>query len=198
MRRYKIIGLTGPSGAGKSAAAEVFRELGYEILDADGLSRMTLKRGSITLKMLQAAFGDDVADENGEPDRRLIAERAFADKQSTELLNQITHPSIYMFALAELKRLIDSGKTRIVFDAPTLLDSNGQFICDAVVSVIAEPEIRLQRIIARDKLTREQAEKRISAQHPDSFYIEQSDVVLYNNGDTQKLKDEIYRLFQEQ
>ena len=128
MRKYRIIGLTGPTGSGKSIAADIFRQLGFSVVNADELSRKSLRKGSVTLRILQAIFGNDIADSSGEPNRQLIAQRAFSSKENTKILNAVTHSQIYMLAMAEFKALTDSGAENIVFDAPTLLDGNGQFV----------------------------------------------------------------------
>lgn len=197
MRSFKIIGLIGPTGSGKTTAAEAFVRLGWSVIDADSLSRRTLVKDSLTLKMLQTVFGGDIADENGEPVRSLIAQRAFSSEENTKILNDITHPAIYMCALSEMKKLIDSGKKKIVFDAPTLLDCNGQLLCDEVVTVTADLGVRAERIIKRDKISREEAMARINAQPPSSFYEKNSDFVFYNNSDLQALYAQLLTAFGE-
>ncbi len=197
MRNYELIGLTGPSGSGKSTAAAVFRSSGYSVINADDLAREILVGGSITLRLLQETFGKDIVCENGEPNRRLIARRAFSSPNNTRLLNEITHPQIYMLVLKELKRLTDLGVRKVVFDAPALFESNGQLICDRVISVIASPEVRLHRITERDEITEEEAKQRMFAQRPDSYYISQSDRVVYNNGTPGALRRQISRLIRE-
>ena len=191
MRKYRIIGLTGPTGSGKSIAADIFRQLGFSVVNADALSRKSLRKGSVTLRILQAIFGNDIADSSGEPNRQLIAQRAFSSKENTKILNAVTHSQIYMLAMAEFKALTDSGAENIVFDAPTLLDGNGQFVCDYVVTVLADRNERLQRIIQRDGISRRQANERLEAQHSDEFYISASDFVIYNNSDFTELKNQI-------
>ena len=89
---------------------------------------------------------------------------------------------------AAIDGLRDEGQELIVLDAPTLFESGCDRFCDAVISVVAKEELRLERIISRDGLTREEAEARIRAQHKESWYVRRSDFVLENNGSEEELR----------
>ena len=102
----KIVGITGRSGCGKSSATSFLRAQGYPCVDADLVAREVLLPGSACIPQLQAAFGTDIADENGEVRRRLLADRAFATPEGTARLTAITQPEILRridAALAEEK-----------------------------------------------------------------------------------------------
>ena len=88
----KIVGITGRSGCGKSSATSFLRAQGYPCVDADLVAREVLLPGSACIPQLQAAFGTDIADENGEVHRRLLADRAFATPEGTARLTAITQP----------------------------------------------------------------------------------------------------------
>ena len=178
MRRYIIIGLTGPTGSGKSTVSAFFREQGFEVINADELARSVVSQGSVCLKQLALVFGSDIIDGNGRLDRRLLAKRAFSSKENTALLNEITHPHIFLRSLKACREYIDSGKKKIVFDAPVLFESNSDLMCDAVVSVIAPKATRITRIAQRDGIDVKSIEERIHAQHYDDYYINKSDYVI--------------------
>ncbi len=178
MRRYIIIGLTGPTGSGKSTVSAFFREQGFEVINADELARSVVSQGSVCLKQLALVFGSDIIDGNGRLDRRLLAKRAFSSKENTALLNEITHPHIFLRSLKACREYIDSGKKKIVFDAPVLFESNSDLMCDAVVSVIAPKATRITRIAQRDGIDVKSIEERIHAQHDDDYYINKSDYVI--------------------
>lgn len=186
-----VIGMTGPTGSGKSTVGKLLCEKGFKIVDADKTARRVTEKGSPTLGELCSEFGDDILLGNGELDRAELAKRAFADKESLEKLNSITHPAIINLIKEEISALQDSGETRIVLDAPQLFEASAQNLCDCVISVLADKETRLERIMARDNISQEQALSRINAQKSDEFFTENSDFVIYNNSDTEALTPQI-------
>lgn len=178
MRNFTIIGLTGPTGSGKSTVSSFFEERGFVTINADELARKALLPDSVCLKQLCSVFGNDILDTDKTLNRQRLAERAFSSKEKTQLLNDITHPWIFLQVLKICRENIDSGRNLILFDAPLLFESNSDILCDKIVSVIAPKEIRLERLIKRDGLSAEQIEKRMSAQNDDDFYISKSDYII--------------------
>ena len=158
--------------------SKIFSEHGFAVINADEAARGIMRAGSVCVSMLAAAFGSDILDKNGEIDRRQLAKRAFADKKSTQMLNDITHPQIFLKTLKLCREHIDAGRNKIVFDAPVLFESNSDIMCDAVVSVLAPKQVRIERLMSRDGLPREDIERRISAQQTDDFYISRSDHII--------------------
>lgn len=193
MKNYKLIGLTGTTGAGKSEVAELFRDKGYEVVYADSLAREIMNNPDV-LSLLRENFGRDIAD-NNTLNRGLLAERAFKNKDTKKLLDSITHPFVSDLFLKELKRLNELEVTRILFDAPQLFESGLDVVCDCVVAVIAPGDIRLKRIKERDKLSEEQAKRRINVQFSDEFFIENSDYIIDNNSDYELLKEKVSKVF---
>lgn len=194
MKSYKLIALTGTTGAGKSEVRAVFEEYGFKVIDADLLAREIMK-SPVVQESVKTFFGADLFSGN-ELNRRLLAFRAFETKKKTALLNSITHPQITPLFLSELERLTKSGADKIVFDAPQLFESKLNLICDCVVSVVARREIRLERVMNRDGLSREEAENRINAQFSDEFFTENSDYVIENNSDPESLRLEAKKIIE--
>lgn len=191
----KVIGLTGPTGSGKTVVAEVFKENGYEIIDADILAREATEDENI-LSKIRKEFGDDVV-LNGVLDRKELAKRAFVSFEKEKILNSIIHP----YVLSEAKELIEgyvfNEQTKIVFDAPLLFESNADEFCTDVVSVIAPLEKRIERIMARDNITKEEAEKRVSVQQSDDYYTDKSEYVIYNDKTLEDLKKKAQEIINE-
>lgn len=179
MRNFKIVGVTGPTGSGKSTVVSYLKNKGCKVIDADKLARLSLQKGSDCLEQVCTVFGADVLNSDGTLNRQLLAKRAFSTPENTAKLNNITHPWIFM---QTLKIIDDIRKTEdnplILFDAPVLLESKMDILCDYIVTVIAPVEIRKQRIISRDNLTTENAEIRIKAQKKDEFYTDSADFVI--------------------
>lgn len=187
MRNYKIIGLTGPTGSGKSAFAEYLEKKGFIIISADKIAREVTAPHSVCLKTLASAFGNRILNDDASLNRKALAKIAFSSKESTFLLNDITHPFIYLKVLKNAKEYIEKGNTNIIYDAPLLFESNGDLMCDYVISVLCSKEKRIKRIMLRDSITEEQAAQRISAQHSDEFYTKSSDYCVCNNSDLENL-----------
>ena len=187
------IGLTGKTGAGKSTVADLLKEKGCYIIDGDVIARQITEKGSEVLPVLQKAFGEDILDENGELIRKTLAKRAFADKESTALLNSITHPVIKRRCKDEMQKAESLGYKTALIDAAALLDSDCKDLCDKIIVVTAPEEIRLERILQRDGITYEQAMTRINAQKSDEYYFRNADIIIrtyppYN------LQDELLKL----
>lgn len=188
MRNFVILGLTGPSGSGKSTFCKYLTDCGFACVDADEIARQALMPGSGCVFQLKAVFGDDIADSDGVVNRSLLASRAFSSKQGTRALNDITHPWVFLRALKQIKQLAEQGERLIVFDAPVLFESNSDVMCDMIASVIADRQKRLKRIMSRDNISEELANKRFAAQQSDEFYISKSDFIINGAGDEPYLK----------
>lgn len=167
MNRVKIIGLTGQSGAGKSTAARLFEENGFAVINADALVRSIYETNPACLRAVAASFGEDIVRADGTLDRALLAERVFSSAGNTALLGALVHP----FVLAETLRLLKNVKGCAVLDAPQLFESNIDVICDRIVSVTADEDVRVRRIIARDGIDEAQARQRVAAQLGEAFFV---------------------------
>lgn len=188
-----ILGLTGKTGAGKSTVAAYLKEKGCYIIDGDVIARQITEKGSEVLPILQKAFGDDILDENGELMRATLAKRAFADKESTALLNSITHPVIKKRSEDEIIKAESLGYKTAFIDAAALLDSDCKDLCDKMIVVHAPEEIRLDRILLRDGITKQQALTRIKAQKSDEYYFSHADIII-RNYPPYNLQDELLKL----
>lgn len=178
-----IVGLTGPTGAGKGYISRYLESLGCYVCDTDGIARELTAQNSPFLSVLAENFGEDII-ENGVLDRKLLAGRAFATKEKQELLNSLMHPEIISIATERCREALYKGAVAAVIDAPLLFEAQGDKHCDTVISVIAPKEMRLERIMERDSITREQALSRMSVQHEDEFYTEKSEFTVINDGKT--------------
>lgn len=174
-----VIGLTGPTGSGKSSAAKLCEKYGIKLVDCDKVARKATEKGSECLKRLSKAFGAEILNTDGSLNRKALANKAFSTKENTELLNKTIFPFIKELVLNE----IDTEK--VLLDAPTLFESGINAICFKTVAVLADSDIRLNRIIKRDNLTETEAKKRMSAGKNDNFYKENADYIIYNNSDEQ-------------
>ena len=175
-----MIGLTGPTGAGKSTVAYAFAGQGCGVIDADFVARQAVVPGTECLKELAAAFGAEILNPDGSLNRKRLAARAFASEEGRNTLNAITHPAVTALIRRQTEELFIGGYDIIVLDAPLLIESGAHALCDRIISVLAPRALRKERIMARDSLSEEAAERRLSAQPEDDFYIRNSDEILQN------------------
>ncbi|MBQ2392058.1 MAG: dephospho-CoA kinase [Clostridia bacterium] len=184
----KIIGLTGPSGAGKSYVASVFSANGAACINADTAARKAVVKGSGCLELLRKSFGDDILMPDGNLHRAALAKKAFSSKKNTELLNRITHPFIVDIILKELTYHRNNGADIAVIDAPQLFEADLGVVCDITIGVLADKDIRINRIIKRDGIDQNAAKLRIAASFSDDYFKENCDIIIYNNGNVEELE----------
>lgn len=176
----QIFGLTGKTGAGKSTVASYLKEKGWFIIDGDVVAREIVLPGKPALKELVKAFGEDIILSDGELDRKALARKAFCNREKTELLNSITHPFIKERFEELINEARKKGFMKVIIDAAALLESDCKDLCQKIIVVHAPEEIRLERILERDKITKEQALIRINGQKEDEYYLSRADYIVRN------------------
>ena len=176
-----VIGLTGQSGAGKTTVSDTFSKNGFAVINCDMVSRKVNEAGSECNHRL-AVFFPDCFDKAFSLDRRKLGEIVFSDKEKLKLLNSIVYPFIVKMIDDEIEKLSRKYKY-IILDAPTLFEAGADKICDKIVSVIADKQLRFTRIKERDRIEDYLIEKRFMSQHTSEFFISNSDYVIENNGD---------------
>ncbi len=194
MRKIKVVGLTGQTGAGKTRVAELLRQTGIPVIDADEVSRFVVEKNQMLVAELALAFGVGILDVDGKLVRKKLGRIVFGDKEKLDMLGSIIYPYIRAEVDSRVAALQAAGETMVVLDAPTLFESGAHKTCDAVVVVIAPLDLRLNRIIIRDRLTDEEARNRIRSQHDDEFYTQRADYILENDGSEAELEQKAYAL----
>lgn len=185
MENRFIVGLTGQSGAGKTTVSRMFEENGFFVVDCDKLSRKVTESGSDCCKKLAEHF-PDCFDESYTLDRRRLGNEVFGCEEKLKLLNELIFP----FITEEAQKQISlCGQRLVLLDAPTLFEAGMDSICSMIVSVTADEDIRVKRILERDSLTEEQALRRFSSQRTQGFFEENSDIVIENNGSDVRLRN---------
>jgi dephospho-CoA kinase len=159
-----VIGLTGPIASGKSTVAEMLRQRGAEVIDADRVYRTLLVPGSRIFQLVVDRFGPAIVGPDGEIDRAALGRVVFADPEALADLDCITHPAV----VAEIRsRIARSSAPLVVVEAVKLVQSGLASDVDALWLVTADAETRLHRLMSRSGIAEESAQARIAAA-PDS------------------------------
>jgi dephospho-CoA kinase len=161
------VGLTGSIGVGKSYVAAIFVELGCHVLDADQTAREVVMPGTPGLKALTEAFGEEILNTDGSLDRKRLGTLIFADPSERQRLNHILHP----FIIARQDEILNEWEAADpngigIVDAALMIESGGYKRFDKLIVVHCRPEVQLERLMLRDKLSRDEALRRISSQMP--------------------------------
>ena len=188
-----IIGITGGTGTGKTTALRAVGLLGGGVIDCDEVYHRLLKTEEEMLSAIEAAFPGTV--ENGELHRKKLGAIVFGDPEKLQRLNAITHPFVDREVRRRLRQAEAEGRPLAVIDAIALLESGLGERCDVTVAILAPPEARIRRLIAREGITEEYARARIAAQHPDEWFRDRCDVTLANNGSMAEFAEKCRQCF---
>ena len=192
-----VIGLTGPTGAGKGAVAAIFEGYGIPVINADRVYHELITPPSSCLQELVEAFGKEILLPDGSLNRRTLASMVFSDPSAQELLNTITHRYVMEEIKTRMERLRREGVPVAVLDAPQLFEAGAHKACGAVISVLADRQTRLERIMHRDSITADAAMRRILAQKSDEFFKTHSDYIIENSGNIELLAPQVHRILAE-
>jgi dephospho-CoA kinase len=197
-RRSWIVGLTGGIGTGKSRVAELLRSWGAAVECADQVVRQLQSPGSPVLAAIAAEFGPTILRPSGELDREALGAIVFRDPDARQRLERLVHPEV----LPELTRRMAAhqaaGTPVIALDIPLLLEGKkagrgaaSALPFDAIALVYASPATQIERVMARDGLSRDAAQRRVLAQMPIDEKRGLADVVIENDGDWSKTEDQV-------
>ena len=172
-----ILGITGGSGSGKTTLLQQIEAAGGVILDCDAIYHRLLREDTHLLHAIDARFPGTVL--GGQLDRKRLGEIVFADESALLELNSITHGAVKQ----EVLRILGKQPGLAAIDAIGLFESGLDVLCDVTVAVNAPEEQRIQRLMARDGISREYAQKRIAAQHSGDWYRQRCTYTLENNSE---------------
>ncbi len=196
----KIIGITGRSGAGKGAACEIFKKHGIPAVDTDAVYREILAaKGDCTDELVQA-FGTQILNENGLVERKKLAARVFGKENTPALLhslNSITHKYIMAKTWDIVRVHRERGVRAVLIDAPQLFEAGLEKEVDLTLGVIAPDELCIKRILERDGISRENATKRLAAQHDNDYFRAHCTAVIENTGSQAQLEAQICQFLKE-
>ncbi len=188
---FTTLGITGGIGSGKSALAELLREMGVPVFDADACVRMLLDANMATHKALLVRWGEAAFTEQGEIDRAWIAQKIFADVGERLFLESILHPRVREYCLEEMAQARGRGDALFVAEIPLLFENGFDAMFEHTVCLWVSPAVQRARLMAERGMSADQITARAAAQWPIEKKAAAADFVLLNDGSKEFLKDQL-------
>jgi dephospho-CoA kinase len=192
-----VVGLTGGIASGKSTVSRMFREAGIPVICADDLAHEVVKPGSAALDEIRRTFGEEFIDSDGALDRVAMASLVFQDKDKRRALESIIHPRVGEEREKLLQEFAAQGHNIVIVDVPLLYESGWADSFDMIVVAYVSPEIQLQRLIARDSMSPEEARSRLDAQMAIDEKRALAERVIDNTGSIEHTRDQVDDLVEE-
>lgn len=161
----KLVGLTGGVGSGKSTVAEMMRELGADVVDADEATHAVYEPGSPGFDAVVREFGDEYVD-GGRIDRSRLGALVFRDDDARRRLNSIVHPLVREWMAQRTAEAAERGAEVVVQDVPLLFENGLERLFSTVVLVYVPEEVQVERLVSGRSFTPERARAMIAAQMP--------------------------------
>ncbi|MCE0723859.1 MULTISPECIES: dephospho-CoA kinase [Legionella] len=178
------VGLTGDIASGKTTVAELFSELGIEVIHADKISREMTQKNKAPYREIVAHYGFTVLKEDGELDRNKLREIIFSNHEERDWLERLLHPSIRK----EIKKRVDASTTPYcMVEIPLLITKQYYPYINHILLVRAPLELQISRLMQRDQCSKEQAQAILSIQPKTHLRLENADDIIVNNMDIVEL-----------
>jgi dephospho-CoA kinase len=190
----KLVGLTGGVGSGKSTVAEMLRELGAEVVDADEASHAVYEPGTPGFAAVVREFGDDFVTD-GRIDRQRLGALVFGDADARHRLNAIVHPLVREWMAAKTAEAALRGATVVVQVVPLLFENGLERLFSTIVLVYVPEELQVERLVKGRGLTPERARAMIAAQMPIDEKRRQAHRVIDNSGSIEKTRTQTDQLW---
>lgn len=192
-----VLGITGGVGCGKSTVMDILENQYHaHVLIADDMGHEVMKKGETAYGRICEEFGMQILDEEGEIDRGKLASIVYGDPDRLRKLNEIVHPCVK--EKIRQKLLLWQKEPLVVLETAILFETNCDELCDCVWGVLTDAEVRIPRLIQSRGYTREKAESIMEQQLSDEAYRKRCDAVVENNGDMNKLKEQIDTLLKKE
>jgi len=192
-----IVGLTGGIASGKSATATIFQKLGARVIDADTISRDVMLPQTECWQKVTAVFGKKILKDDLTINREKLGNIVFSDQQQLLHLNRLVHPAILREIECLLTRIEkEDSEAVVIIDAALLVETGVYRRCDKLIVISAKEETQLNRLVKRDGLSPDAAQKRIDAQLPLGEKVKVADYLITNDGSLEALQAEATSIFQ--
>jgi len=190
MPQNRVIGITGITGSGTSTVAKILEKEGGYIIEADKLVHSLMLKNKPAYVEIVKIFGDEILGEDDEINRRVLGNMVFGDKLQLQKLENILHPLV-ISATKEILRSVAETHPFAVIDAPLLIESGMNKLCDSTWLITAPDNLRLERIKSRDNLTQEIATRRLKSRPGDEILRPHACVIIENDSDLVSLTEKV-------
>ena len=196
--RTKIlrVAVTGGAGSGKTSVCNRFKELGIKVISSDAMAREAVAPNSTAYKKIVDFFGQTVLLSDATLNRKMLRRMIINDDAARLTLERIVHPEISNLMREKIACAENQGCEIVVVEVPLLFELNIQEQFDWIILVSAGHELRVKRLMARDNISRDEAENLIHVQMPDKDKIGRADFVLSNEGSTARLMEAVDFLYE--
>lgn len=186
-----VVGLTGNIGCGKSSLSDIFRAEGIKIIDADIIARQIYEDEKLLSKVYET-FGNDIKNEDGSLNRKALGRIVFSDDKKLIQLNKLTHPVIRQKVSDEIEEYKSQNEEIVILDAALLVESDYLNFIDKLLVVTCKENIQIERIIARDNCSIEEALDRIRSQMSQENKVKYADYVIDNSATLSELRKKAF------
>ena len=190
------VGLTGNIATGKSHASRVFAELGARVIDADRIAHDLMRPARETYQKVVQAFGREILSPDGAIDRKKLGRIVFNDSEKRLQLNSLVHPDVrneVLRQIVELERVNPAGI--VIVDAALMIESGSYKVYQRVIVTYCDPALQLERIMARDGLSIEEARARVASQMPMEEKLKYADYKIDTSGTFQQTREQIEQIY---
>ena len=192
-----IIGLTGGIASGKSTVANMLKNEGITVIDADLESRLAVEQGEEAYDHIVNHFSKSILLEDGSINRAKLGEIIFNIKEERMKLNEIVHPAVRKRMLQKKESAENHGEAIIIMDIPLLFESEFTELVDKTLLVFVDEDIQLQRLMERNHYSKQEALARIHSQMPLAEKKRLADVVIDNNGSLEQTELQLKNVLSE-
>ena len=192
-----IIGLTGGIASGKSTIANMLKNEGITVIDADVESRLAVEQGEEAYDHIVNHFSKSILLEDGSINRAKLGEIIFNNKEERMKLNEIVHPAVRKRMLQKKESAENNGEAIIIMDIPLLFESKFTELVDKTLLVFVDEDIQLQRLMERNHYSKQEALARIHSQMPLADKKRLADVVIDNNGSLEQTELQLKNVLSE-
>ncbi len=193
----QVIALTGSIGSGKSSVAQILKKFGASVISADFLAKAALEKDTTAYHQVIKEFGHSILNDKGEINRQALAAIIFNDQEKRKKLEAIIHPQVQLLAQNEFNKAIKSAATLIIYECPLFFEAGlDKLGFKKVINVSAPENILISRIKERNKISEEEAKKRLKSQLSTEIKNSRADYIIDNSGTLEELEEKTKELYQ--
>lgn len=191
-----VVGLTGSIATGKSTVVEWFKTKHVPVIDADQIAREIVEPGKPILMRLKETFGEAIIQTDGSLDRALLGQMIFNDDTLRQKLDDLMHPAIVKEMVARRDKYLNQNEPLIILDIPLLFEGGLPDLVDRVIVVYTTESVQLERLMNRNKLSKQEATQRIKTQWSIEKKKALATDVIDNNGSIEETYQQCDALYQ--